>query len=294
MNLTQCLQEFFDDDQIEITLQAVHGGDIHQSAMIQLVSGNSAPKKLFVKTNAISAYEVLKSEYDSLKAIDDVFSGVYPKPILFKSLEDKVILLMTFHEISSFNKRFSAEAGRLLAQQHRIVHNKFGWFADNFIGLTPQSNQWKENWVEFFREQRLLPMLKMAITNGLDKHSAQQVEQLLDNLDMILNHDIVPSLVHGDLWSGNLGVDMGIKQPIFFDPAPYYGDREVDLAMTELFGRLPADFYQHYNSAYPIQEGYEQRKHVYNLYHALNHVVLFGSGYLGLVAACLKGDSSAL
>jgi fructosamine-3-kinase len=142
--------------------------------------------------------------------------------------------------------------------------------------LTPQQNSWCDDWAEFWRTRRMQPQLDLARRNGFD------LEATFD----LGNHRPQPSLLHGDLWSGNAGFTA--QGPVVFDPAVYYGDREADLAMTELFGGFPRQFYQAYNDAWPLEEGYQRRKPLYNLYHLLNHLNLFGGGYLGQVSAALR------
>jgi len=169
-----------------------------------------------------------------------------------------------------------AALARMLATLHRTTGPRFGWHRDNFIGATPQINAWRDDWAAFFRECRIQPQLALARENGF----AIQV-----SVDLLKNHKPAPSLLHGDLWSGNAGfIDEG---PVIFDPAVYYGDREADLAMTELFGGFPPEFYSSYRQIYPLDAGYEQRKHFYNLYHLLNHLNLFGAGYLAQVQRTL-------
>jgi fructosamine-3-kinase len=169
-----------------------------------------------------------------------------------------------------------AAMGRMLASLHRASGPRFGWHRDNYIGLSPQQNAWCDDWAEFWRERRIRPQAERAgVPVNLGK-----VEALLEN------HKPQPSLLHGDLWSGNAGFIA--EGPVIFDPAVYYGDREADLAMTELFGGFPREFYDAYRKAWPMEEGYERRKHLYNLYHLLNHLNLFGGGYRGQVEATLR------
>ena len=171
-----------------------------------------------------------------------------------------------------------AALGRMLAALHRQTGPRFGWARDNYIGLAPQQNGWCEDWAKFWRERRMLPQIELAKRNGF------AVE--MPELDLLENHKPQPSLLHGDLWSGNAGFTA--DGPVVFDPAVYYGDREADLAMTELFGGFPAEFYRAYNEAFPLADGYQQRKHLYNLYHLLNHLNLFGGGYLLQVKETLR------
>jgi len=169
-----------------------------------------------------------------------------------------------------------AALAQMLAKLHRTTGTRFGWHRDNWIGATPQINTWRDDWATFFLECRIQPQLALARKNGF----AIQVP-----VDLLKNHQPEPSLLHGDLWSGNAGFIS--EGPVLFDPAVYYGDREADLAMTELFGGFPREFYAAYGKAYPLEAGYEQRKHLYNLYHLLNHLNLFGSGYLAQVERTL-------
>ncbi len=169
---------------------------------------------------------------------------------------------------------------RMLAALHRHSGERFGWGADNWIGLSPQKNGWREDWVGFYRDCRLAPQLERA---GL----LPEAETLIARLSAFFEgYRPAPSLLHGDLWSGNVGFTPA--GPVLFDPAVYYGDREADLAMTELFGGFPGEFYAAYRAAWPLDSGYETRKHLYNLYHLLNHLNLFGGGYLGQARAMLR------
>ncbi len=172
-----------------------------------------------------------------------------------------------------------AALGRMLAKLHRQSGPRFGWARDNYIGLTPQQNGWCDDWTEIWRERRLRPQIELAQRNGFNL-------QLLDPAPVLKTHKPSPPLLHGDLWSGNAGFTA--EGPVVFDPAVYYGDREADLAMTELFGGFPAAFYRAYDKAFPLAAGYEKRKHLYNLYHLLNHLNLFGQGYLGQVQETLR------
>ena len=200
-----------------------------------------------------------------------------PEPFLAGLRENEAFIEMQYLELDG--RADWAALARMLATLHRSTGPRFGWEKENWIGLSPQKNGWSEDWIGFYRDHRLIPQLARA---NLMKDS----ESLLKNLDAFFeNHDPVPSLLHGDLWSGNVGFTRA--GPVIFDPAVYYGDREADLAMTELFGGFPAAFYAAYHAAWPLDSGCDVRKHLYNLYHLLNHLNLFGSGYLGQVKATL-------
>ena len=169
--------------------------------------------------------------------------------------------------------------GRELAAMHRHRRARFGWHRDNTIGSTPQVNREEHDWVHFYREHRLRFQLDRAADNGM-AHLRRNGDRLLESLEGFFpGGGPAPSLLHGDLWGGNHAA-LADGTPVLFDPAVYYGDREADLAMTELFGGFPARFYAAYNEAWPLDEGYATRKSLYNLYHLLNHANLFGGGYV--------------
>jgi protein-ribulosamine 3-kinase len=172
-----------------------------------------------------------------------------------------------------------AALGRVLAALHATHGEHHGWRRDNYIGATPQRNRQSESWSSFWREERLLPQLELAGKNGLGMRLVEKGGELIAALPQLLaGHEPAPSLLHGDLWSGNAGFLAG-GAPVLFDPAVYYGDREADLAMTELFGGFPRAFYSAYRDIAPPEAGYAVRKTLYNLYHVLNHANLFGGGY---------------
>lgn len=169
--------------------------------------------------------------------------------------------------------------GHQLAALHRQPRPYFGWHRDNAIGSTPQLNGRHDDWIEFWRERRLGFQLDLAGRNGHCGSLQRQGEQLRARLaGLFEGYRPTPALLHGDLWSGN-AASIADGQPVIFDPAVYYGDREADLAMTELFGGFPERFYAAYREALPLEAGYASRRTLYNLYHALNHLNLFGSGY---------------
>ncbi len=171
-----------------------------------------------------------------------------------------------------------AALGRALAALHRCTSERFGWTRDNTIGSTPQENAWSATWMEFFRDRRLAPQFRRARDRGV-RELTDAGERLLARVPALLaGHQPRPSLLHGDLWSGNAG-RLQDGTPVVFDPAVYFGDREADLAMTELFGGFGPDFHAAYREAWPLDPGYATRRTLYNLYHVLNHCNLFGGGY---------------
>jgi protein-ribulosamine 3-kinase len=169
--------------------------------------------------------------------------------------------------------------GEGLARLHAVRAPRFGWTRDNTIGRTPQANAWTDDWAEFFRERRLRPQLARAVAGGYGHILEAPGERLLESLHLLLaGHRPSPSLLHGDLWGGNWLASEDIE-PVVFDVAVYYGDRETDLAMTRLFGGFGNAFYQAYEGATPPAAGEPVRRDLYNLYHVLNHANLFGAGY---------------
>jgi len=181
---------------------------------------------------------------------------------------------------SAQGARTQRELGRMLAHMHEHTGERYGWARDNFIGLTPQANAWHDDWIAFWETQRLRPQLELAHRNGYGDALAQQGDALLAALPALLGgHRPPAALLHGDLWSGNAGA-LADGTPVIFDPAAYYGDPEADLAMTELFGGFMPAFYEGYREARDVDYGYAVRKTLYNLYHVLNHLNLFGGTYL--------------
>jgi fructosamine-3-kinase len=230
----------------------------------------------FRKANEARFADAFAAEAQGLAALRA--AGVRaPEPLAFGVQAGEAYLLVEYLEL---RKDGDWQAlGRMLAAQHRRHGTRFGWARDNFIGATPQQNGWLADWPTFFTERRLAPQLRLALENGFRLEPGNVVE-------LLAQHRPQPSLLHGDLWSGNAGF-LADGSPVLFDPAVYYGDREADLAMTELFGGFPKAFYAAYEAAYPLEPGYALRKHLYNLYHLLNHLNLFGGGYLGQVTATL-------
>ena len=248
----------------------VGGGCIHECYRVE-IGGRS----FFLKTNDESHADNLAAEADGLAALRS--AGVRaPEPVAHGAAGGSAYLLLEFLVLQG--KRDFAALGRMLAAAHRQPGPRFGWSRDNYIGATPQENAWCGDWAEFWRERRLRPQLQLAREKGFDLaiHSV---------LDLLQGHQPRPSLLHGDLWRGNAGFTE--EGPVVFDPAVYYGDREADLAMTELFGGFPREFYAAYEETYPLDAGYPRRKPLYNLYHLLNHLNLFGAGYLRQVKETL-------
>ena len=179
------------------------------------------------------------------------------------------------------------QLGKRLALMHKNTNDKFGLPQDNYIGSLPQKNTPLENWVEFLITNRFDPMLAMARDRGeADEKVARSFEKLYGKLKGLLVHED-PALLHGDLWSGNIMID-NHGSPVLIDPAVYYGNREVDLAFTTLFGGFDKKFYTSYQEEWPLEGGFEDRFDIYNLYPLMVHVNIFGGGYINQVKQVLS------
>lgn len=256
--------------------QRAGGGCINEA---WILSGTQ--ERFFVKINASDRREMFEAELDGLHALARAGAVRVPQPVCVGS--DGLSSWLVVEYIEFARHRDAADwrrLGTLLAAQHRRLGERFGWRRDNTIGSTPQPNRWNTDWVEFLREQRLGHQLGLAARNGYASALAERGARLLESLPAFFGgHRPQPSLLHGDLWSGNVAFTPA-GEPVVFDPAVYYGDREADLAMTELFGGFAAPFYSAYREAWPLDAGYELRRRLYNLYHLLNHLNLFGPAYL--------------
>ena len=249
---------------------AASGGCIHDCYRVS-IRGTTR----FLKSNSSRFEDAFAAEADGLAALRA--AGVRaPEPFSHGIAAGHAYLVLEYFHLDG-RKDFAA-LGRMLASAHRRTGPRFGWHRDNYIGATPQPNGWCDEWAEFWTERRMRPQIRLATQKGF--------RLSMPSLQFLEGHKPQPSLLHGDLWSGNAGFTA--EGPVVFDPAVYYGDREADLAMTELFGGFPCEFYESYNATWPLDEGYQRRKHLYNLYHLLNHLNLFGSGYLRQVQTTLS------
>lgn len=270
----------------------VYGGDINRSYRLSLSDGSA----LFMKCNTVRNLPFFTAEAQGLAALRG--SGAIGVPNALAAGTDQAqgvsFLLMEYLESSSRIGGYWETFGRELAALHRADCSKFasadgslpfGFAADNYIGASPQKNTPAADWLTLFRDCRLLPQFKMA-ERYFDPGTRRRCERLLDRLDSRLAEPEFPSLIHGDLWSGNAVCGPDGKAWIL-DPAAYVGHFEAELAMTELFGGFPAAFYQAYREVNPIDSGYRDRRDLYNLYHLLNHLNLFGGSYLSSVRQIL-------
>jgi fructosamine-3-kinase len=247
------------------------GGCIHRSYILE-----GSRRKFFAKTNDRSQLDNFIAEADGLTALAAAGARV-PSPLCHGETGTQAFLVLEHLELRGSGDH--AALGRALAAVHAVRGDSYGWHRDNFIGTTPQINRRSSSWSDFWRDARLVPQLDLARKNGLGTGLLRKGERLAAALHHLLSGWApAASLLHGDLWGGNLGF-LADSAPAFFDPAAYYGDREADLAMTELFGGFPQAFYSAYREVAPLDQGYTVRKALYNLYHVLNHANLFGGGY---------------
>ncbi|HZV54147.1 MAG TPA: fructosamine kinase family protein [Rhodocyclaceae bacterium] len=235
----------------------------------------------FTKSAAAVALPMFEAEAAGLAALRTTGTVRVPEVISCGLVENQARIDLEYLDLRGLDRTSGAMLGRQLADLHRHTGERFGFESDNWIGGSPQENGWRDNWALFYAERRLRPQLRRARDNGMERSLAQQGESLAERVSaFFLDYHPPPSLLHGDLWGGNASA-LADGTPVIFDPATYYGDRETDVAMTELFGGFPESFYAAYRAAWPLDPGYETRKTLYNLYHVLNHFNLFGAGYLG-------------
>jgi fructosamine-3-kinase len=250
----------------------VSGGCINQGYAV-----SDREQTYFVKINNAAQIAMFEAEALGLQQMLATHTIRVPQPICWGLSDSSSFLVLEWLEFGRGDRASWEEMGQKLAALHQGGRaTRFGWERDNTIGSTPQINTWTESWSDFFAEYRIGYQLKLARKRGggfpLENLVLPAVREYLTG------YQPQPSLVHGDLWSGNAAVTVA-GEPVILDPATYYGDREVDLAMTELFGGFPAAFYRGYDRVFPLEEGYQRRKTLYNLYHILNHFNLFGGGY---------------
>lgn len=255
-----------------LTQRPVSGGCINRSYLLA-----DDQRRFFVKLNEAQRLAMFEAEAAGLQEILASQTVRAPRPLCQGVAHDQAFLVMEYLDLRAQGD--AAALGQQLASMHRPRQAYFGGPRDNTLGSTPQPNTQTARWIDFVREQRIGYQLRLAARNGYAGKLQTQGEKLLAGLDQFFT-DYQPqaSLLHGDLWSGNHGY-LADGTPLIFDPAVYYGDRETDLAMTELFGGFAPAFYAAYRAAWPLDAGYAVRKTLYNLYHILNHANLFGGGY---------------
>jgi fructosamine-3-kinase len=252
----------------------IGGGCINECYVVR-----GAGRAYFAKLTAPSRADMFAAEAAGLAEIARSQTMRVPQPVCHGAGAKASWLVLEHLELRPGDEQSMGRLGRNLARMHRITGARHGWHRDNTIGATPQVNTGSGDWIAFWRERRLGFQLKLAAARGHRRGLIAAGERLLEALPSFFRgYTPAPALLHGDLWSGN-AARTTTGEPVIYDPAVYYGDREADLAMTELFGGFPQSFYEAYGAEYPLDAGYQARKHLYNLYHVLNHLNLFGGGY---------------
>ncbi len=263
-------------------LTPVGGGDISAAWRVECERGT-----VFAKTGPASSESIFTAEAAGLEELARAGCIRVPE-VLSTGLDDAgAWIALEWVTMQSSSSRVDAKLGEQLAELHRYTADRHGFYRDNMIGSTPQPNAQTDDWVEFYRQQRLDFQLRTASARGfggeLQSLGARVIERVPDFFD---GREPEASLLHGDLWSGNkAALD---DEPIIFDPAVYYGDRETDLAMSRLFGGFHRSFYEAYRATWPLADGHERRLALYQLYHVLNHLNIFGSGYLGRAVSMMR------
>ncbi|MGV6808708.1 MAG: fructosamine kinase family protein [bacterium] len=258
--------------------QAVAGGCINETWRIT-AKHQTQSQHYFVKLQPFDPHRThpFAVEFYSLQALEDTQTLRVPQVFLYGQAEGTAFLVMEYLDLSGRTQ--AKQAGEQLAALHYHYANDFGWTMDNLIGTSVQINTSCPDWLGFWRKYRLGVQLDLAQDNGIHPRIYQAGQALSLRLDEFFEQRVVkPSLLHGDLWAGNLAYTPS-GEVVVYDPAVYYGDHEADLAMTELFGGFSTEFYDAYHYHYPLDQGYKVRKDLYNLYHILNHYNLFGGGY---------------
>ena len=254
--------------------QPVGGGCIHQAWRVS--DGDLA---YFVKVDEAARLPLFEAEVAGLAELAATATVRVPEPVGHGVAAGHAYLVLEYLPLGGGSTGAMERLGRQLAALHRQPQAGFGWRRDNFIGSTPQPNPPGADWIAFWRERRLGFQLELAARNGHGGAWLRRGEALRGRLEgLFAGYRPFPSLLHGDLWGGNAGCTRD-GEPVVFDPAVYYGDREADLAMTELFGGFSDRFYAAYRETLPLAAGYPRRRTLYNLYHVLNHLNLFGGGY---------------
>jgi protein-ribulosamine 3-kinase len=257
----------------------VSGGDINQAWHIEGNAGQQRnPLYYFVKLNSADKSGLFSAEIAGLTALASSGTIRVPKVITGGTAGQYAFLVLEYLALQPHGNDMAL--GEQLAALHRVQAPRFGWEQDNSIGITPQINRWAVDWITFWGECRLGYQLELAASNCYGGQLQRAGNNLVAALpELFAGHAPSPSLLHGDLWGGNCAF-LADGSPVIFDPASYYGDREADIAMTELFGGYSPEFYAAYQAAYPLNDGYQVRKTLYNLYHILNHANMFGGSYV--------------
>ena len=265
------------------SIEQVHGGDIHSAWRIEFSN-----KKLFLKRNIRNKKFLEFEKYclQNLRKYINQENLVIPEVIAYKNIKNIEILLIEWIDMHNFDqKKLGKGLGELHLKSAESNPKMFGFPVEGFIGTTDQKKGLEDNWIDCFLNLRIIPQLLILKSTTLDKEIINKVKEKIKS--ELLNHKPINALVHGDLWSGNAGMDKNGKG-VIFDPASWWADNEVDIAMTKLFGGFRKEFYEEYHRIFPIKNGFEKRIIIYNFYHILNHANMFGGGYLNQVEDYVK------
>ncbi len=257
------------------SIEQVHGGDIHSAWRIEFSN-----KKLFLKKNIRNKKFLEFEKYclQNLRKHINQENLVIPEVIAYKNIKDIEILLIEWIDMYNFDqKKLGKGLGELHLKSAESNPKMFGFPVEGFIGTTDQKRGFEDNWIDCFLNYRIIPQILILKSTTLDNEIINKVKEKIKS--ELLNHKPINALVHGDLWSGNVGIDKN-RKGVIFDPASWWADNEVDIAMTKLFGGFRKEFYEEYHKIFPIKEGFEKRIIIYNFYHILNHANMFGGGYL--------------
>lgn len=291
-SVAEAVKEIFGSDVTVTGHTPVYGGDINESGLLTLSNG----ERVFIKRNSGKPDDFFTAEADGLKAIADTDTIRVPGVLGSGSDSGELFLLLEYIEKGYKTPDFFNVFGRQLADMHHADTSKYvqggvyGFLTDNYIGATRQINTPAGSWIDFYRNSRLEVQFRMAL-DYFDETDRKRIRQLLDRLNDLLIEPEHPSLIHGDLWGGNFMVG-NAGEPMLIDPAVYVGHAEADIAMTELFGGYAPEFYDTYKAENPFEPGYADRRDLYNLYHLLNHLNLFGGSYLGGVLRTVRRYTS--
>lgn len=265
-----------------LSVKPVSGGSINQAFQIK-----TSQRNYFLKYNDADRFpQMFQKEAKGLELLRNSGAINIPEVLLTADAGKHSFLLLEFIDSAPIKADFWDDFGKSLATLHSHKAEKFGLDHDNFMGSLEQSNNFHESWITFFIEERLGPQVRLAREkNAISKNDILAFERLYLKLGDVFPK-ASPSLLHGDLWSGNFMVNEAGK-PCLIDPAVYYGHPEIDIAMTTLFGGFSQRFYEVYNHNNPLEKGWQNRLNIYNLYPLMIHVNLFGGGYLGSVRGIL-------
>jgi protein-ribulosamine 3-kinase len=263
-------------------LEPVGGGCIHTALRLDGHTA-TASRTFFAKVNTAQHAPMFAAEADGLAALRDTGTIRVPRVIAQGHDDDEAWLVLEWLDLAALDARSGAALGTALAALHDAPRERFGWAHDNFIGATPQVNGWSDDWHAFWRDRRLHAQLRFAAHQRLPSRLIDRGERLVADCGAFFRtYRPKPALLHGDLWSGNASA--AGTTPVVFDPAVYVGDREADLAMTELFGGFPREAMAAYRAIHALDDGYPVRRDLYNLYHVLNHANLFAGQYVAQAA----------